>query len=212
MTMAVLLVAHRHHGIAADQREHVGADNLDPLVEVVAQRVGPRHADPGLRDIPGLEQHQQPLVFFTEVAMEIAGHALDPIVDPAEPGIIGCSRGIVDDRIDQGTRRLRFLLDFLALRLIDFPLIRHGWLVGRRLHPADHQPAQRQRLLQRTDIHPRQMPIRLDIFGTELVELVGNLARHHHRQRRRDRHQEDQSEGDAEDSLSDCRLQHGVAL
>ena len=212
MTMAVLLVAHRHHGIAADQREHVGADNLDPLVEVVAQRVGPRHADPGLRDIPGVEQHQQPLVFFTEVAMEIAGHALDPIVDPAEPGIIGCSRAVVDDRIDQGARRLRFLLDFLALRLIDFPLIRHGWLVGRRLHPADHQPAQRQSLLQRTDIHPRQMPIRLDIFGTELVELVGNLARHHHRQRRRDRHQEDQSEGDAEDTLSDCRLQHGVAL
>ena len=121
-----ILVAHRHHGIAADQREHVGADNLDPLVEVVAQRVGPGQAGPGLRDIPGVEQQQQPLVFFTEVAMEIADHALDLIVDPAEPGIIGCSRGIVDDRIDQGTRRLRFLLYFLALRLIDFSLIRDG--------------------------------------------------------------------------------------
>jgi hypothetical protein len=94
------------------------------------------HAGPGLRYIPGLEQHQQPLVFFTEVAMEIADHALDPIVDPAEPGIVGCGRGIVDDRIDQGTRRLRLPARFPALRLIDFPLIRHRWLVGRRLHPA----------------------------------------------------------------------------
>jgi hypothetical protein len=111
--------------------------------------------------------------------MEIADHALDPIVDPAEPGVIGCRRAIVDDRIDQGARRLRFLLDFQTPRLIDFPLIRHGGLIGRRLHPADHQPAQRQRLLQRMDVHPRQMPIRLDILGTELVELVGNLARHH---------------------------------
>ena len=58
--------------------------------------------------------------------MEIAGHALDSIVDPAEPGIVGCSRGIVDDRIDQGTRRLRFLIYFLPLRLIDFSLIRNG--------------------------------------------------------------------------------------
>jgi hypothetical protein len=73
--------------------------------------------------------------------MEIADHALDSIVDPAEPGIIGWSRGVVDDRIDQRPRRLRFLLYFLPLRLIDLSLIRNGRFVGRRLHPADHQPA-----------------------------------------------------------------------
>ena len=162
--MARLLVAHRHHGIAADLRKHVRADIFDPLVEFVAQRVGPGQAGPGLREIPGFEQGQQPLVFFTEIATEIAGHALDSIVDPAEPGVIGFGGGIVDDRIDQGARRLRLLFDFLPLRLIDFSLICKNAIVGRRLHPADHHPAQRQSLLQRTDIHPRQMPIRFDIF------------------------------------------------
>jgi hypothetical protein len=53
------------------------------------------------------------------------------------------------------------------------------------------------------------MPIRFDIFAAELVELMGNPACHHRRQRRRDRHQEDQAEGDAENSLSDGRPQHG---
>ena len=37
-----LLVPHRHHGIAADLRQHFRADDLDLLVEFVAQRVGPR--------------------------------------------------------------------------------------------------------------------------------------------------------------------------
>ena len=134
--MAVFWSPHRHHGFAADLRQHVGADILDPLVELVAQRVGPGQAGPGLREIPGLEQRQQPLVFLTEIATEIAGHALDPIVDPAEPGVVGFGRDIVDDRIDQGARRLRFLFDFLPLRLIDFSLIRKECPVGRRLHPA----------------------------------------------------------------------------
>ena len=84
-----LLVAHRHHGIAADLRQHVLADVLDLLVELVAQRVGPGQAGPGFREIAGLEQRQQPLVFFAEIAAEIAGDVLDPIVDPAEPGIVG---------------------------------------------------------------------------------------------------------------------------
>jgi hypothetical protein len=204
-----LLVAHRHHGIAADLRKHVGADSFDPLVEFVAQRVGAGQASPGLREITGIEQGQQPLVFFTQVAMKIAGHALDSIVDPAEPGVIGYGGWIINDRIDQGARRLCFPIQFLTLHLIDFSLIRNECLVRRRLHPADHHPACRQSLLQRMDIHPRQMSVRLDIFAAELIELMGNPAGHHRRQRRRDRHQEDQAEGDAENSLSDRRPQHG---
>ena len=56
MTMAVLLVPHRHHGLAANLRKHVRANVFDPLVEFVAQLVGPGQACPGLRDIPGIEQ------------------------------------------------------------------------------------------------------------------------------------------------------------
>ena len=73
---------------------------------------------------PASSSDNSRLYSFTEVAMEIAGHALDSIVDPAEPGVVGSRRGVVDDRIDQGARRLRFLIYFLPLRLIDFSLIR----------------------------------------------------------------------------------------
>ena len=50
-----LLVTHRRQGIAANLRQHVRADIFDPLVEFVAQRVGPGQACPGFRDIPGIE-------------------------------------------------------------------------------------------------------------------------------------------------------------
>ena len=159
---------------------------------------------------PASSSGQQPPVFFAEIATKVAVHALDPVVDPAEPGVVGSGGGIVDDRIDQGTRGLRFLIDFRSLRLIDFlPLRKNAASSGGDCILRDHHPAQRQCLLQRADIHPRQMPIRLDVFAAELVELMGNLARHHRRQRRRDRHQEDQADGDAEDSLPDGRSQHG---
>src|SRR6059058_5987251 len=46
-----LLVTHRRQGIAANLRQHVRADIFDPLVEFVAQRVGPGQACPGFRDI-----------------------------------------------------------------------------------------------------------------------------------------------------------------
>jgi hypothetical protein len=72
-------------------RQHVGADFLDLLVELVAQRVGPGQTGSGFREIAGFEQRQQPLVFLTKIATEIGGDVLDPIVDPAEPCVIGFS-------------------------------------------------------------------------------------------------------------------------
>ena len=84
-----LLVAHRHDGVAADLRHHVRADFLDLLVEFVAKRVGPGQARPDFREIAGIEQRHQPLVFFAQIAAKIAVDVLDPVVDPAEPGIVG---------------------------------------------------------------------------------------------------------------------------
>ena len=103
--MAVLLVAHRYCGVGANLRHHVHADFLDLPVELVAQHVGPGQAVPCLREIAGLEQRQQPLVFLTEIAAQVAVDVLDPVVDPAEPGVVGRGGGVVDDRIDQGRVR-----------------------------------------------------------------------------------------------------------
>ena len=51
-----------------------------------------------------------------------------------------------------------------------------------------------------------------DASGAEFIELVGDLSRHHGRQNRCDRHQDNQPDSDAKDSFPDGRSQHGSRL
>ena len=163
-------------------------------------------------ELPGFDQRPHPRILFTQIAAEVVVHGLDTIVDPAEPGIVGSGGEIIDDRIDQGTRGLRFLMDLQPFRLVDLLALSKACIVRRRLHLGDHHPAKRQRLLQRADIHPRQIPVGLNVFGGQFVELMGNSSRHYRRQNRRNGHQDDQSQSDAEDLVSDRRPQHQPAL
>jgi hypothetical protein len=82
---------------------------------------------------------------------------------------------IIDDRIDQGTRGLRFLMDLQPFRLVDLLALSKACIVRRRLHLGDHHPAKRQRLLQRADIHPRQMPVGLNVFGRAVRRADGQF-------------------------------------
>jgi hypothetical protein len=192
--------------------QHVRADFFDFLVRIVAERVRPCKTGSDFGEIPGFEQRQHPHDLFIQIAAEVVVHGLDAIVDPAEPGIVGRGGEIIDDRIDQGPRGLRFLMDLQPFRLVDRLAFSKAWNVRRRLHLGDHHPAKRQRLLQRADIHPRQMSVGFNVFGCQFVELMSNSSRHHRRQNRRNGHQDDQSQCDAEDSVSDRRPQHQPAL
>ena len=203
-----MLVPHRHGGVASDLRHHVSADFFHLAIELVAQCVRPGQTGPDFGAIPRFEQRYQPLVLLTQIAAEVVVHRLDPIVDPAKPGIVGLGGRILDDGIDQTPRGLRFLINFQAFRLVDLLTIGKANIIRRRLHLRDHHPANRQPLLQRTDVHPRQMTVGFDIFRGEFVKLVGNLARHHCRQERRYRHQDDQPQSDPKDSFPDGRSQH----
>jgi len=169
-------------------------------------------ASPSRSDIAGRQQRDHPLVLLAQMTAEVADDILDPIVDPAESRIVRIGGGVVDDRIDQRARGQRFGIDVLALRLVDLLQVRESGLIRRHLRLRDHHPANRQRLLQRADVHPRQMAIGFDIFGAEFVELMGNLARHHRRQNRRDCHQDDQPDGDGKDAFPDGGAQHGSRL
>ena len=93
---------------------------------------------------------------------------------------------------------MRLLFDFPRHGFIGLLAIRKTGLVRRRLHLGDYHSAQCERLLQRANVHSHQMSVSFDVFGAEFVELVGDLSRHDRRQRRRDRHKEDQAYGNAE--------------
>ena len=130
---------------------------------------------------------------------------LDTGVDPRQRGIVRGRPGIVDDRVDVSARVRGLLLDPAVGFLELFQPSSVRLLIRSFLHLHHDHPPQRDRPLQRTDIGPRQIAIGRDVAIGQLVQENADLARHHHRQDRGDQHQDDQSEGDA-DNLAPDRL------
>ncbi|WP_246735092.1 hypothetical protein [Bradyrhizobium sp. S69] len=199
-----LLVPHRHGGVSANLRHHIRANAIDPLVKLVAKRIDPGQASPDFSKILRfrLQQRKQAVVLFVEVMKEIPAGILDPAVDPPQRRIIRVRGEVVDDGIDQPMDRAGLLFDRDAGRFIALLALGKACFVGRRLHLGDDHAAKLKRTPKRLSLHPRQVVVGFDVFCRQLIELMGDLSRHHGRQRRDDDHEDNQPDSNTENLAS----------
>ncbi|MGY4441562.1 hypothetical protein ACVW04_004381 [Bradyrhizobium sp. LM2.3] len=183
--------------------QHVGADRIDLLIELIAQQIEMFQRAARFRHLFAIDLLKEFCVVLVQVTAQLGDGGLDAGLDPRQRGIVGGRSGIVDNRVDELARAFGLLLD-PAVGFLELAKARRiGLFVRRRLHLGhDHAP-QCECPFQRSDVGACQMAIGRDVAIGQLVEQDTDLARHHHRQDRGDQHQDDQSEGDADDLAPD---------
>ena len=138
----------------------------------------------------------------------IAHQSVDTAVDATQCSIVRGRTGVVDDRIDELARSLRFVIDFDVLRIVELLLNRIHCHIRRLLHLCDHHSAERESPFKRQDIHPRQMRVRRGVPCRQLVEQMADPPHHDHREYRCRQHQDDQADSDGYNPPFDRLLDH----
>src|SRR5947207_14439381 len=87
----------------------------------------------------------------------IAHQSVDTAVDATQCSIVRRRTGVVDDRIDELARSLRFVIDFDVFRIVELLLSLIHYHI-RWLLPLCYQPAaERESPVKRPEIHPSQL-------------------------------------------------------
>ena len=198
-----LLLAHGRRRVGLQQTDHLGPHLVELPIEFVAQFIDPlKSLGDGLL-IAGVQQRQQTRVFLFEVNTGVVDHIGKAGVDANERGRVAEAGPFGDQGIEQLARGLGFPIDCGAASLEALAGVGVARRVGRRLDFLDHHAAQRHCAFQRVNIGPRQGGIGRDVALRELVQAAGDL--HHQRQRdeRRDRHQDDEDQGNSDNFALD---------
>lgn len=176
-----LLRPDRCNGAGAD-RQHVGPNGVDLLVEFVAQRVDPYETTPYRCEVPRLEILEQLRRLLLQVTSGIAHQAIDATFDASQCYIVRRCARIFDDRIDELTCGLRLAIDLRILGIVELLASLIPLLIGRLLHFRDHHSAERKSPFERQNIDPRQVRVGGYVPYRQFVKQMPHLSNHHHRQ------------------------------
>ncbi len=113
-----------------DLLQHVGADRVDLLVELVAYGVEMLQGPARLRHLLAFDLLEEFCVVLIHVVTQLGESGFDAGLDPRQPGIVGRRPLVVDDRVDVRARGLAFLVD-LPIGLLEFAQARRIGLLLR---------------------------------------------------------------------------------
>ena len=190
------------------QTDHLGPHLVELPIEFVPQFIDPlKSLGDGLL-IAGVQQRQQTRVFLFEVNTGVVDHIGKAGLDANERGRVAKAAPLGDQGIEQLARGLGFPIDGGAAGLEASAGVGVARRVGRRLDFLDRHAAQRHRAFQRVNIGPRQGGIGGDVALSELVQAAGDLHDQRQRDERRDRHQDDEDQGNSDNFALDRQAVH----
>jgi hypothetical protein len=186
-----------------DDLEHVAADAVEILVEVVAQLVdrGQERANLSvIAPLEGIEELRDQLLIPTALLLV---QLPEPGVEPGHRHHVVVAPRPFEALGELGSSKcdLFFTLPAEVTELFAERLT--ALRGGRRIGGGDHQPAQHEGSLQRAHVGTGDGGVARQVGIREELELVAQVARHLDHQQRRPRHQDEEPGGDREDLEAD---------
>ena len=173
-----LLIDHNRCSAGVDLGQHIRADLINLLVELVSEGINPLERALNLRKVVRLELADESAIFFVQEPSNIRYGSFYPAVDVRQRHIVRRGAGVLDDRVDEFACGLGFFRNLGVFGPIDLHALCKSRVIRRRLHLGDNHLTQREGALERSHVRARQVPIGRDIFIGQLVQQMTDPIRH----------------------------------